>query len=182
MNIKYEIEFFSYWHCSAGKSPYDGHKLLVVKDAQGFPYVPGRTVKGLLRENLTNLIKWKYQDEKKIYYEWLNFNFGIKDKEEGEMHVGDALLANAEMEYIASESVQHLLFSESRHRKEDSRKEYVLEVTIPCRLIGTIDVGIEGLRNEDDILEFIREGFGLIKRIGMLRNNGLGRCQIRVIK
>ena len=189
MTVKYEIVFFSFWHCSSGKSPYDDRRMLVVKDVQGFPYVPGKTIKGLLKENLINLVKWKY-NIRKAYSDWINYNFGNEMKTEvtryvgyeGLMHVGDAALDVVEKQFVASEFAQHLLFCESKHRKlEKPQKEFVYEVTIPCRLIGTIDVSLAGLTEKETRL-FIQEGLGLTKRIGMFRNNGLGRCHIRVVE
>lgn len=44
-SITYSIEFLGHWHCGSGLAA----GALVVKDAQGPPFVPGRTVKGLVR-------------------------------------------------------------------------------------------------------------------------------------
>lgn len=44
-----EFTLLSYWHCSTGKGEGPGADLLAIRDASGLPYVPGRTVKGLLR-------------------------------------------------------------------------------------------------------------------------------------
>ena len=48
--IKYEIEFFSNWHCGSGLAAGADVDALVIKDQEGLPYIPGRTLKGLLRE------------------------------------------------------------------------------------------------------------------------------------
>ena len=53
--IKYEIEFFSNWHCGSGLAAGADVDALVIKDNNGLPYVPGRTLKGLLREAATIL-------------------------------------------------------------------------------------------------------------------------------
>ena len=53
--IKYEIEFFSNWHCGSGLAAGADVDALVIKDNNGLPYVPGRTMKGLLRDAATNL-------------------------------------------------------------------------------------------------------------------------------
>ena len=49
MRIDYSIEFFSYWHCGSGLAAGADVDELAIKDGDGLPYVPGRTVKGLLR-------------------------------------------------------------------------------------------------------------------------------------
>jgi CRISPR/Cas system CSM-associated protein Csm3 (group 7 of RAMP superfamily) len=52
MTLKFE--FLSYWHCSSGKGDGPGADLLAIRDASGLPYIPGKTVKGLLR----NAVDW----------------------------------------------------------------------------------------------------------------------------
>jgi CRISPR/Cas system CMR subunit Cmr4 (Cas7 group RAMP superfamily) len=48
--IAYQIDFFSYWHASSGLAGGAYADLLVNKTREGLPYIPGRTLKGLLRE------------------------------------------------------------------------------------------------------------------------------------
>lgn len=55
MKIKYQIQFHSYWHCGSGLAAGAGVDALVVKDADGLPFVPGKTIKGLLREAMEEL-------------------------------------------------------------------------------------------------------------------------------
>ena len=49
-DIKYKITFYSNWHCGSGLAAGADTDELVIKDRNGLPYVPGRTIKGLLRE------------------------------------------------------------------------------------------------------------------------------------
>ena len=55
MNMDYKIEFFSNWHCGSGLAAGADVDALVIKDKDGLPYVPGRTIKGLLRDAATEL-------------------------------------------------------------------------------------------------------------------------------
>ena len=48
LNIK--IEFFSPWHCGSGLSAGADADSLVIKDINGLPFIPGKTIKGLIRE------------------------------------------------------------------------------------------------------------------------------------
>ena len=54
--MRYKIEFFSYWHCGSGQTAGADVDELVVRDVSGLPFVPGRTLKGLLREAVTNIL------------------------------------------------------------------------------------------------------------------------------
>ncbi len=48
--IHYQIQFFSYWHVGSGLSGGAYADLLVNKTKENLPFIPGRTLKGLLRE------------------------------------------------------------------------------------------------------------------------------------
>ena len=50
----YKVTFLDYWHLSSGLT--SGSKLdsTVVKDKDGLPFIPGKTIKGLLREQSIN--------------------------------------------------------------------------------------------------------------------------------
>ena len=50
MDINYTIKFHTYWHCGSGLAAGGDADLLVVKDKDGVPFVPGKTIKGLVRE------------------------------------------------------------------------------------------------------------------------------------
>ena len=59
--IDYQIEFFSQWHCGSGLSAGADIDLLVIKDKEGMPFIPGKTLKGLIREAVENLVLYKGQ-------------------------------------------------------------------------------------------------------------------------
>ena len=50
----YKVTFLDYWHLSSGLSA--GAKLdsTVVRDKDGLPYISGKTIKGLLKEQSLN--------------------------------------------------------------------------------------------------------------------------------
>ncbi|MGL5562575.1 MAG: RAMP superfamily CRISPR-associated protein, partial [Tannerellaceae bacterium] len=58
-DIKYKIEFFTDWHCSSGLAAGSDVDLLVIKDRNNLPYVPGKTIKGLVKEAIEELILCK---------------------------------------------------------------------------------------------------------------------------
>ena len=59
MDINYEIHFHSYWHCSSGLSAGADIDTLVLKNADNLPYVPGRTMKGLVRDAINDICAFK---------------------------------------------------------------------------------------------------------------------------
>ena len=65
MTINYELKFFDYWHVSSGLSGGAALDSYVIKDSAGLPYVPGKTIKGLVRE--TAELFWDQGDIDKCF-------------------------------------------------------------------------------------------------------------------
>lgn len=196
MIIKYDITFFSYWLCSAGMSPIIGNKAMAVKDADGLPYVPGRTLKVILQDSFQKMIKWKFSEP---YYkpEVLNYKrlilreslldlFGDNRLRAGTAHFSDATLPEEERSYIIATDTQRFLFSETSHlriqddiEKGPSVAEFKTEVVIPCTLNGSIYIP-KDTRNMSDVIDVFKDSFGFVKRIGLHHNIGYGRCQMKM--
>lgn len=88
MDITYKIEFFSEWHCGSGLSAGADTDALVIKDSEGFPYIPGKTLKGLFREAIEELIELKdtsTEIEKKLSKTRSDISPTIKQKERKEV-------------------------------------------------------------------------------------------------
>lgn len=49
-----------------------------------------------------------------------------------------------------------------------------MQVTVPCQLEGSI------LHVPDDCVTLIADGLKMIKRLGVGRNRGLGRCTLKI--
>jgi CRISPR/Cas system CMR subunit Cmr4 (Cas7 group RAMP superfamily) len=175
--IKYEIEFFSNWHCGSGLAAGADVDALVIKDKNGLPYVPGRTLKGLLRDAASNL-----SDDKKA----ISSIFGVSGDEEnhqtGCSFFGNATLPSAEYQYIVEQGlVPHLYqtFSSTKIDENGIAQDNTLrkiETVVPCKLEGEIlnvPNGTEGI---------IVNAMCFIKRMGTGRNRGYGRCKISIRK
>jgi CRISPR/Cas system CSM-associated protein Csm3 (group 7 of RAMP superfamily) len=181
MDIKYIIEFFSNWHCGSGLAAGADVDALVVKDADGLPYVPGKTVKGLLREAAEELNGTS---------SLLNKIFGLSGEavlsESNTTRVGESFFSNATLPegsaVIASKLTPHLyqtFASTSIDEKSGIAKDNTLrriETVVPCSLEGEIRNIPEGGTT------MIEEAMLFIKRMGTGRNRGYGRCKISVIK
>lgn len=175
--IQYTLTFFSDWHCGAGLSAGADVDALVVKDKHGLPYVPGRTIKGLLREQveLINSVQGLSKEDS------VNEAFGIEGKQEGTLFVSNAQLTEAERNSIVAGNLAEYLYRSQAFTAIDDTgiaKDHSLrklEVVVPCTLEGTI----EGIPN--DLYKEVCMGLKLIKRFGTHRSRGLGRCEF-VIK
>lgn len=178
MDIKYKITFFSNWHCGSGLAAGADVDELVIKDSNKLPYVPGRTVKGLLREAANMLSQFK-----KVPQNSLKRIFGLGGDDEkfgsqSTVSFTDATLCEDEKLTIINNELTNYLYMSVASTAIDEKgiaKDLSLrkiETTIPCNVYGTI------LNVADEDVELLLEIFKWVKRLGLGRNRGYGRCEI----
>lgn len=182
-NIKYEIKFHTYWHCGSGLAAGADVDALVVKNEKGLPYVPGKTLKGLIREAVEELVQYKENENTENLKKKIDSVFGSFDGKD-DCQRGSAFFKNAELSEIESKTIvkdnlSKYLYNSIANTAIDTatgvaRRHSLrrIEVVVPCVLESEI-IGVD-----EDIREIIIESFGLIKRLGQCRNRGLGRCTI----
>jgi len=180
-DIKYTVEFFSQWHCGSGLSAGADVDLLVIKDKNKLPFIPGRTMKGLIREATEQYIQFtgKTSELEKVFLS----TFGDSNNGSDDYLMGAAFFANAELceqeqTAIKAGGLTPYLYNKvttTAIDKDGIAKEHSLrtiETVVPCKLHGYI------ANVDDDIAEVVVKSLGLIKHIGQKRNRGLGRCKI----
>jgi CRISPR/Cas system CSM-associated protein Csm3 (group 7 of RAMP superfamily) len=198
--IRYTIRFFSEWHCGSGLAAGADINALVIRDKNGLPFIPGKTMKGLVREAVEDILFLKGIKKDKVFYEAFGFNSendeetksvntidGLKNNGVGCCFFANAVLNEALSAEIlkkddeANNLVRFLYRSHSSTAINDDgdndgiAKEHSLqrmETVIPCELHGSIREVPESIE------ENIKDGLKFIKRLGVNRNRGLGRCQI----
>lgn len=186
MNIEYTIKIHSYWHCGSGLAAGANVDALVVKDKNGMPYIPGKTIKGLIREAVENYLMFTSADNEVT--EKVKTAFGVPvsdDDEHKDKTKGNAFFTNAELESnlrsdIIKAGLQQYLFTNISSTAIDDKGIAVdnslrrIEVTVPCELEGKI------IDLDDSLSDIVSKSFGFIKRLGVSRNRGLGRCTVSV--
>jgi len=169
MKITYEVKFLDYWHIGSGVSGGALYDMIILKDKNNMPYIPGKTLKGLVRENIEKL----YGEE--IMKEQL----GSKGDKLSKFYFSNAYMDENEYNEIVSNSLQNYLYDTLTFTKinkqgvaeNDTLREF--EVVLPVSLYGEIEV-----LQEDADTEKIKNALKMIKRMGLGRNRGLGRCEI----
>ena len=199
MNIKYKITFYSDWHCGSGLSSGADLDLLVIKDKDKMPFIPGKTMKGLIREAIEDLkeldVKYKTKDLISI----LGAEAKVKVNKESEADIEDnsgnelsfdkqgcCFFKNAELEdnlkiHVKNNNLQDFLYhsiastaiGEDGVADEHSLRK--IQVTVPCELTGEI------LDVPQDYFDLFSDALSFIKQLGQNRNRGLGRCSIEII-
>ena len=173
--MKVEIKFFTYWHCDLGGSGGAKADALVVKDADGLPYVPGKTLKGLAREMAETLSDETFVD--KYFGRASSEGQANTDRAEGEAYFGNAVLTERVDANLASylyHTISSTAIEDNGLAKTGSLRE--IEVVVPLTLQATVS-GI----GEDDKAN-MKQAFEQIKHIGLNRHRGLGRCEVSVIE
>lgn len=192
MDIKYTIKFHSNWHCGSGLSAGADLDALVIKDKNGLPFIPGKTLKGLIKEALEDIkeLSGSHIDLGCILGEEANQKKANKEADQGKPVYdtqGKCFFRNAELEEtlrlaIIQQNLQEYLYHsvastamENGVAKEHSLRK--MQVTLPCVLEGEIiDVP-----DSDEYYFLFKAAFQYIKRIGLNRNRGLGRCSISIV-
>ena len=188
----YKVEFFTDWNCSSGLSGGLDTDTAALKDENGLPYIPGKTIKGLLRDAAEILdVSNDIQD--------ILFGYKYKAKKENEdenedkhkEQQGQCFFTNAEIpkemqnHIVSNESVKTHLFRDiaatAIDKEEGFAKKHSLrkiEVAVPMTVYGEIEYTDEAKPH----IDYLQSCMHYIKRLGLNRNRGLGRCQFSVIK
>lgn len=187
MTIYYEISFHSYWHCGSGQGAGASLDSLVTKDPNGMPYVPGKTLKGLIREAVVELTGWENSAEGDFEpsAELLKV-FGYFSDNKDDMYKADSFFSNATLphgEYwqIIKDKNQRYLYqtiASTAIEDEGVARQGSLrtaEVCVPCTLYAMIT------NVPESFAETISLALSYIKNLGRGRTRGLGRCTIKAI-
>ena len=178
VELELTVTFYDYWHCGAGESAGSKADALVLKDEHNLPYIPGKTLKGHIREMAETLDN---------HEDFVNRCFGrstfgesmpptATKEREGKCYFGNAVLK----ESITPELIPYLYttitstaIASNGIAKTGTLRE--IETVVPLSLKAYItNVPTE---YQVQMCQAIRQ----VKRIGLNRTRGWGRCEIRVI-
>lgn len=181
--LNYTLTFHSDWHCGSGLAAGAESDALVVRDERGLPYVPGRTIKGLLREAVETLHQLAHPGQP-LPEEWQKvWGLSGDDTSAGATPARsvcfftNACLSDEEQEAIVAQRLTpHLYRNIARTAISEETGVALdhslrrLEVVLPCTLHGTID------RVPESLLPTLTQALGWTKCLGSGRHRGLGRC------
>ena len=190
MRIKYQIKMLTDWHVGSGLDSGANADSLVLKDSNRLPYIPGKTIKGLLKDALNEMA-----DVKPELKEHINHIFGYAkantekesdkstEKEADKSTVkGTAFFSNAELSEeeqndIVTNKYQSYLYRNlattaiAKNGIAKAKSLRTMEVTMPLTLEGEIEV------TDSKDVEVLEMAFKWLRHLGVNRNRGLGRCK-----
>lgn len=166
-DIIYKISFHSNWHCGSGLSSGADADSLVLKDKNEMPFVPGRTLKGLIRENLEFVLGVRGDLNFDTCFSKAVFSDAVLDQEEYAAIIDRGLKPHLYTRLSATS------IDENGIAKEHSLRR--IEAVLPCCLTAVV-------RNvPEEYFPFLKDAIGMIKRMGVGRTRGLGRCTCEIV-
>ena len=182
-----DFSMLSYWHAGSGQGRSAASDALVQKDRDGLPLLPGRTVKGLLREGVRCC-----EDVGAVASGTTDRLFG-KAAEEGDaagsvpgiLSFYDAVLPDAERRWLASpegaplrsgfyDAVASTKIDDNGLAQDKTLR--TIELCVPL----TLSAAVSGLG--DDWIGILEKACVLVRSVGSHRQRGLGRCRCSVRK
>ncbi|GAB4294939.1 MAG: hypothetical protein Kow0068_19780 [Marinilabiliales bacterium] len=185
--INYKITMLSDWHIGSGLDAGAYADAIVLKDEDGLPYIPGKTIKGLLKDAANEMLSVNKADKQIIDTLFGGVN-PDKSTFPGIAFFKNAVLTEIEKKEIVKNGLQEYLYknvaSTRIEKKTGVAKKNSLrtvEVTIPVELIGEI-VLVEVKDNEVEVMDLLEKSFKWVRHLGVNRNRGLGRCKFEIIE
>ena len=151
------IKFLDFWHISSGATAGDLYDATVLKDEFAFPYMSGKTLKGLVKEAMEFIDK-----DYELKENFTNLELPLQTKKDIKNNI----------EFLYKKISATAIDATTKMAKDKSLRD--IEVTIPLTLYGEVT----NIQDKDKLIDALK----LIKRVGLNRNRGLGRCEIWELK
>lgn len=184
------IDILSYWHPGTGRGSGFHLDAVTHEGADGLPRLPGRTLKGLLRDALWRAEQWGW-NEVPSGSTCLLFGPRGEEREEtypGALRVSDAALPTELAAYLSSADGVALvpgLYREHFSTSIDSATGVAqshglrgMRVVVPLELEARISE-VAGVEAAADWRQRLQAVFPLITAVGSYRSRGFGRAQVR---
>ncbi len=197
--LRLEVEFLGYWHAGTGRG--SGHHLdaLTCRDACGLPYLPGKTLRGLLRDAVAKLEKWGVEPAigggttQQLFGgpAWERDGDTLRTRERtepGALFVSDARLPEPVRRFLGwpGEEQARLRaglfrahFSTAITQAGVAREKSLRGMELVVPLVLEAEVKPLPGREVEGWREAILAALPLVRAAGAHRTRGLGRCVIR---
>lgn len=195
MQINLEFNIQSYWHIGTGQEGGAYADALTLKDEQKLPYLPGKSIKGLLRDAFykakdNNWFTGQLENNDNL----IDLLFGQENPEgtnkQGLLQISSARLSEDEITFLAKNKqaksmLYKITYATAIEPKTGVAKDTSLrstEVTIPMTLTASISLNtahpaykIVGNQLNDQFSNWLDLALSLITEIGAKRHRGLGK-------
>ena len=180
------FDILDYWHAGAGHGAGRFLDATVKRSPSGLPILPGRTVKGLLRDAMKQCETFGHL-AKDTTEHLFGSTLGTDrfQTEPGSLIIGNAELPEGWEQYAATEEGQALVpgffddlattaIDDDGQALEGSLRR--VEVAIPLKLKASWESRDDG--DSERARDALAKACGLIRRLGSSRTRGLGRVEV----
>lgn len=179
--MKLRLELLEDTVFGSGRSVPGAEDSSVLYDKDGFPFLRGTTIKGLLREACQNVAVWSGRskdDVRAIFGEG-----GVEADDPRKLCVSDAVLPSkvrsAFSDYSPEEILSACTYTRTFTKVEDGTASDGSLRTVRCIKKGLVFFG--DISFSDDDKELIAETVSSVKWVGSMRTRGLGKVKMEVI-
>jgi CRISPR/Cas system CSM-associated protein Csm3 (group 7 of RAMP superfamily) len=201
MKVHVNFELLTYWHAGTGRGAGPDLDAVVARTPAGLPYLPGKTVKGLLRDAMELAVTCGVPSPHPVDF-WMGTTLRPVDPERREREleeqrfstkVGRLRVSSAEMVDDAgrtdtwqawarthADHIEHLFSSFASTKLEGGTAAAMtlraIEVAVPMKLRATVEC------DEPDAtwVDLLKAAAPLLRALGSHRNRGLGRVLVTV--
>ena len=192
MEGELHIRFFSDWHCGSGLGESHLADAVICRDHDGIPILPGRAVKGALREGAWRLCALGEDYEQAASLIFGSVSHGGAVQQAGHVHVASARLPQDIRDYLRSlphedrtRQVSHMVSRRSRTALQDGMAHSGTLRTLECGIPGLAFVGRLTFDLPETaascLLPYMAAVCAAVKSMGGDRARGLGRCSLRFL-
>jgi CRISPR/Cas system CSM-associated protein Csm3 (group 7 of RAMP superfamily) len=196
------IEVASWWHAGSGESGPGDLDAIVARDQDGLPFLPGKTLKGLLRDAAWLHSACAREGNGAILLDpavMFGYEGGDKNRPPGRLQVSNARMPQAFQKWASGwntarpelaglyETIASTAIASDFDAKQNAEEHpgiarrgslRKIEVVLPMRLEAV--VSWEASEDDDNVKAWLDQIVRLIRRMGSHRHRGLGRCRVTV--
>ncbi|HIP34175.1 MAG TPA: hypothetical protein EYG89_05590 [Bacteroidia bacterium] len=186
--INYNIALFSYWAIGSGTGQGKGLDSVLLKDDNNLPFIPGKTLKGLLRDAAVecdakniNLLFGKATDNKDMDDEEAKEEKNADIDNTGILNFNNAYLPKEEYNFLKANPKYINGLYDTKMATRLKNKQTVkgslrkIEVCIPV----TLEASIESDDQLDETQQkTLTDAFNMLRLLGEKRYRGMGRCKL----
>lgn len=177
-----QTTMLSEWIVAGGQEGFSGADNAPLRDADGLPYLPARSLRGLLLHACK-------QVESNLGLEICGGLFGGEGRK-GQLRLGEALLpADLRREVLEADGEERTSLKEDFYTDVSRTRIDPDSGTAAAHSLRTMQVGIPGLVflarvevPDTTGLRLIGYGAGLVRHVGAKRYRGLGRCRMQLYR
>lgn len=187
-----KIDFISDWHIGSGLGDGAIADSILNRDANGLPWIPGRAIKGALREGAWRLALCRKDLEELVSYLWGSNSQDKISNQPGRLAVGPGKLPDdlanwllgqdrgTRAEFVSDMTIIRKQTALDANRMVKPHSLRAIECGIPG-LYFTSSLSIEASELKDDWLRpYLAAVCASVKSIGGDRARGLGRCKFSI--